>query len=154
MKYGQFVAFMGPSYLPSDAERQEWRREGALAMNHAVELGADVQLGIAASAMLDSRFGERRTAIQFLQHAYALAPDDATRQEIAARLEMMQASEMSDRARDLMNAIEARWRAEYPFLDRGTYMLLGPVTDAVACTGPGASTRTECARDWDRALLR
>ena len=152
LHYGQFVAFMGPGYLADKSDQQAWRKDGALAIQHAVDLGADVDYGIAASAVLSDRFGERDVAARFLERAYALTDDEMERREIAARLEIMHKNETVDRARTVVQAVEARWQAEYPFLDRGTYMLAGPKVDPVHCAGPASAHDPACARDWDDAL--
>jgi hypothetical protein len=152
LHYGQFVAFMGPSYLSSNADRQAWRKDGALAMEHAVALGADVDLGISASAVLKDRVGDPAAATRFLERAYALTDDPRERAEIAARLEMMHSHATIECARRTMAAVESQWRLTYPFLDRGTFSLLGPVTDAYRCVGPAAALERSCARNWDDAL--
>jgi tetratricopeptide (TPR) repeat protein len=156
-KYGQFLAFMGPSYLSSEDEKKQWRHDGAVALNHAVELGADMQLGLAASSLLDKRLGERRAAIEFLNKAYVMANDDATRAEIGAKLAALDASEAADRDRARFQATDARWRRDYPFtsypiVSRGLYLLLGPVPDRDRCVGIASSQDSACARDWGPAL--
>ncbi len=148
-KYGQFVAFMGPSYLQSAAERNEWKRVGAMALQHAVELGADVHFGIAASAVLADRLSEREATIPFLEHAYAITEDEATRAEILSRLERLHAGAGADCARDMARLVEGSWRKNYPFIDRGTYMLLSPVAPTYRCVGPHSSTEPGCERDWE-----
>jgi len=152
LKYGQFVAFMGPTYLTSDDEKTQWKKDGALAIEHAVSLGADVDFGIAASSLLGNRLGQRRAQVEFLRKAYALAENDATRAEIAARLAMLNDEASIDCARDAIQAIEVRRRADYPFLDYATYILLAPTLSAAGCVGPGSSFDPRCARDWNHAL--
>lgn len=152
LHYGQFVAFMGPSFLSSQDEQKQWKRDGARAMQHAVELGADVHFGVAASAMLDSRFGERDAAIRFYERAYALTDDEQERAGIAARLELMNQSKGLECARGTVQAVEARWQKEYPVVDRGTYMLLAPTIPTLRCVGVPAAHDPACTHDWDRAL--
>jgi tetratricopeptide (TPR) repeat protein len=152
LHYGQFVAFMGPSYLSSPEEQQAWRKEGALAIERAVSLGADVDRAIAASSLLRNRMGEDEAAAKFLERAYALTDDEAQRAEIAARLELMHQGRAIDCRRKTVHAVEARWRLDYLFLDRGTFSLVGPTPSAVHCVGAAASLEPACARDWDRAL--
>jgi hypothetical protein len=152
LHYGQFIGFLAPSFLTDDAERQAWRHDGAVALNHAVELGADVERAIAASDMLGNRFGEREAQIRGLEHAYVLADDEAYRLSISAQLERLQANQMGDLARETVQAVEGRWRRDAPYVDRGTYLLIGPVTDPLRCTGRRASGARECAHDWDAAL--
>ena len=150
-RYGQFVAFMGPTYLTSDAEKKVWKHDGAIALQHAVELGGDMQLGIAGSAVLDSRLGEREAAIPFLERAYALAEDEATRKDIVARLEMMHAGQAADCARDAAKFVEGGWRKDYPFLSRGTYLMVAPYAPSFRCVGPGSEREPGCASDWEAA---
>ena len=45
LRYGQFIAFIAPSFLKDDRDTQAWRKEGAEAMARAVELGADSRRG-------------------------------------------------------------------------------------------------------------
>jgi hypothetical protein len=143
---------MGVSYLSSESEKETWRREGGIAINHAVELGADVDRGIAASVMLNKRFGEKEAAIRFYERAYAVTDDEAARADIAARLELLHADRARDCTRGAMATVESRWHAEYPFLDRGTYMLIGPSTNPMRCVGAGAATEPGCERDWSRII--
>ena len=152
LHYGQFVTFLAPSFLGAEVDRQAWRHDGAVALTHAVELGASMQSGIAASAILGDRFGEREASIRSLERQYVITDDEAYRLEIAGRLEILQASRASELGRDTIRAVEARWRRDFPFLDRGTYLLLGPTTDPLRCAGRAASLDRACARDWDPAL--
>jgi hypothetical protein len=152
LHYGQFVAFMGPSYLPSKDEQLAWKKDGALAIEHAVSLGADVDRGIAASSLLRNRMGEEAAAAKFLERAYALTDDETERAEIAARLEVMHDGQAMECGRKTVHAVEALWRATYPFLDRGTYTLVGPRPNAAHCVGAAASLERACARQWDAFL--
>jgi hypothetical protein len=154
LHYAQFVAFMGPSYLPSDAERDKWKEEGAFALAHAAELGADLDRSLVASAMLNRQFGEREASIRFLERAYALSNDEGSRAEISAKLEMLQASREQDQAQDAIRFIERQWHRDLPFLNRGEYLLLGPVVDPAACVGTVAASLPGCASSWDEALSR
>ena len=63
LTYGQFIAFIAPSFLTVDAEKDAWRKDGALAMAHAAELGADQDEAISAASML-TRAGATREAIR------------------------------------------------------------------------------------------
>lgn len=70
LEYGQFVAFIGSSYLPDLAEQEAWRQEGAVAMAHAVELGADPDRALTAATLL-TKGGQAGAAIHYLERAYA-----------------------------------------------------------------------------------
>jgi hypothetical protein len=154
LHYAQFIAFMGPSYLTSDTEKNKWREDGAFALAHAAELGADIDRSIVASTMLQRRFGERDASIRFLERAYALANDEETRAEISAKLEVLQASREQDQAQQAIQSIERQWRRDLPFVTRGEYLLLGPLVEPAACAGPASEVTAGCASSWDEAIRR
>lgn len=153
LHYGQFVAFLAPSWIVSETEREEWRREGAMALLHAGDLGADVDKTLVASTMLSRRFGEKDAAIRALRQQYAMTDSESRRAEISARLEVLQASRQRDEAETVIQAIEGTWRRDFPFLTRGEYLLLGPRTDSAACAGLATEDQRECARSWDEAVV-
>jgi hypothetical protein len=150
LHYGEFVAFLAPSWLP-DEERDGWRRDGALAIARAVELGADPDRVLPAASILD-RTGEQKAAIRNLQRAYALTDDPEQRAELAAKLAQLRAVAEKDEAELDMAFIERRWRRDYPFVRRGVYMLIGPIRDPLACAGHEAAHRPRCASQWDDVL--
>jgi hypothetical protein len=152
VRYGQFIAFLAPSWLTSEDERNKWKQEGAVALVHAVDLGADVNLAMAATTMLSSRFGERDAAIRALRQEYALTDNESIRAEIGAKLERLQASRQGDEAAAVVQTIEGIWRRELPFLTRDSFMLIGPITDAAACAGPASADERKCATTWDDAV--
>lgn len=155
LKYGQFLAFTGPSFLHDSAEVEAWRKEGAFAMTRAVELGASVGRSLSAASLL-SRAGERNASIAFLERAYALTDDPSERDQIAAKLrelavDALRDGEQNEAARSAA-FVESRWRRSSPFLTRGEFLLLGPPHDAAACTGPAHADSKECTNSWDRAF--
>jgi hypothetical protein len=150
--YGQFIAFLAPSWLTTDEERDAWRQEGAVALVHAGDLGADIERTLVGSTMLSRRFGEKDAAIRALSRAYAITDSVSVRAEISAKLEILEASRQRDSAESIVQTIENQWRRDLPFLTRGEFLLLGPVTNPVACAGLDAETRRECAMSWDQAV--
>jgi hypothetical protein len=52
MAYGMFVAFVAPSFLHDPAEIAHWRTDGAAAIGHAVDLGADADRALTAATLL------------------------------------------------------------------------------------------------------
>jgi tetratricopeptide (TPR) repeat protein len=157
LDYGQFVAFLGPSWMPDEAERQRWRHDGALAIKRAVELGAASDRSIDVAAML-KKFGERDAAIRELERGYALTDDPQKQAQIAASLEKLEAAGQRDEIDRKRRLIENDWRASYPFASRGHYLMLGPIVDALKCAGPaearGQSFADDnvCAHDWTSRL--
>jgi hypothetical protein len=153
LRYGQFIAFVAPSFLTDDSERAEWRKAGALAMEHAVELGADADEAIAASSML-SRAGEVREAIRYLENAYAFTEHPAMHdihEAIGRRLAALETTAQRDAADRVQKAVDARWAQDLPTVSRDAFLLLGPVTDPARCAGLAAVGTTACARSWDEA---
>ncbi len=151
MKYGQFVAFVGPSFLASDEDKNTWRKDGADAVGHAVELGADAEQALSAASMLN-RAGSTREAIRYLEHAYAFTEHPAmhdVHEAIGKKLESLAAISQRDALDTAMRTIDARWDRDLPSVGRSLYLLLGPVTDPARCAGPGALDKPECARSWD-----
>jgi hypothetical protein len=149
LEYGQFVAFIAPSFLPED-ERADWRRDGALAMGRAVELGADAERALAAASVL-TRGGQTEAAIAYLQRAYAFTehPSMATVHEaIGKSLDSLRANQFVEAAHAAEDAIEARHQRELPSLTLDEYRLLGPWADPLQCAGFAASAQPECRRDW------
>jgi hypothetical protein len=152
MRYGQFVAFIGPSFLHDGAEREAWRKDGAAAMGRAVELGADADRALTAAAIL-TRSGETEAAIRYLERAYALTPATSDVHEaIGRKLAMLLAIAKRDATDAAARAIRDRWQMELPFVRRDLYVLLGPRVDTLQCSGLAAANDGACARDWGSAL--
>ncbi|MCL2725633.1 MAG: hypothetical protein FWD69_14460 [Polyangiaceae bacterium] len=148
LQYGQFTAFLAPSFLKDEEEIQRWRVEGASAIAHAVELGADAQRSLAASSIL-SKAGETKATIAFLQRAYAMTDDPDTRQQIMFKLQSLHASSESA---DAAAIVDADRRRHFPFLSRSAALLVGPYRPAAKCAGPWSYEKQECPRDWPSAI--
>ena len=148
LHYGQFIAFLAPSLLTDEAEIERWRKEGALAIAHAVELGADADRSLAASTIL-RKSGDATANIQHLQRAYALTDNPDTRHQIRLKLQTLQAR--SD-IETTVEIVERDWRSRYPFLSRGAGLIVGPHRDPALCAGPHAHGRKECPEDWTAAI--
>jgi hypothetical protein len=150
LKYGQFIAFIAPSFLKDPNGTQLWRKEGAEAMERAVELGADPDEAMAATSML-SRAGATREAIHYLENAYAFTEHPSMREiheAIGKRLEALSSISLRDQADATERTIDERWARELPTVSRDHYLLLGPVTDPARCAGPYAFEEAACARSW------
>jgi hypothetical protein len=151
LHYGQFLAFMSPTFLTDPKEIDDWRQAGAKALERAVELGDDPNRSIAAANLLD-RHGERAAAVRALERAYALTDDERTREIISIKLAQLHADDVRDRAKEDVGFIENAWRTRWPFVSRGTALLLGPGPDPLACAGPRAASVPACAMDWEPVL--
>jgi hypothetical protein len=148
LHYGQFIAFISPSFLTDKNEIEQWRHDGAMAIAHAVELGADAHRSLAASTIL-SKAGERKATIEHLQRAYAMTDDIEVREQFLLRLRALQADAVAEQT---VTFVDRELRAHSPFLSRGTGLLVGPWTPGLACAGPASYARRGCARDWQEAI--
>lgn len=143
LHYGQYLAFLAPSFLKDKAEIERWRVDGAFALARAVDLGADADRSLAATTILD-KAGERKAAIEQLQRKYALTDDQETRRQIRLKLERMDAVVEAD---ETVSRVERTWRSHYPFLSRGEVLLVGPPIDPAACAGASPDDRA-CVHAW------
>jgi hypothetical protein len=147
-EYGQFTAFIAPSFLHDAAERAAWRTTGAEALGHAVELGADADDALAAASLLDSA-SARPQAIHFLERAYAIAPTGSEVSEaLGARLAALQASAIRDAMDRAQAAFEARREREMPYEESALYRLLGPRVSVARCAGIERADDPACVRNW------
>jgi hypothetical protein len=150
LNYGEFIAFIAPSFLHDDAEIARWRQEGAEAIGHAVELGGDPELALTAASML-SRSGSTEAGIRYLERAYALTEHPAmasVHEAIGRRLAAFEANGLRQAADEAAKAVDERWHAELPFVSREEYLLLGPSVDPLRCAGLEGADDPSCARDW------
>jgi hypothetical protein len=148
MEYGQFLAFIAPSFLTDQGEKDRWRRDGAEAMARAVDFGADADRALSAATIL-SKSGELAVAIRSLRRAYALASDAQIREEIAARLASLQGAQRDAAEEKDARFIDKRWSREAPYLGRSEYLLLGPAPDPLRCAGlAGTCADPVCCRTW------
>lgn len=147
LRYGEFMTFLAPSYIHDRVEADRWRKEGALALGHAVDLGADPDRSMAAASIL-GRAGEQKAQITYLQRTYALTDDPETRREIARKLKSVQVAVESEAT---LNVVETQWREHFNLTSRSGALLLGPYRDTLACAGPQSYDVPTCAADWTAA---
>lgn len=149
LRYGQFLAFLAPSFLKDEKEIDRWRVDGANAIARAVELGSDAQRSLAATSILD-RAGERNATIAHLERSYAMTDDPDMREQVLLRLVKLKGTAEAEQA---IGVVEREWRNHYQFLSRGQTLLIGPPRSPTACAGPGSYSRRGCAKDWDAAIV-
>lgn len=91
LEYGQFVAYGGNTFLTDPAEQEAWRKEGAVAMERAVELGAAPERALTAATLL-SKAGQVAGALNQLERAYAFTEHPSmleVHEAIGRRIEML-----------------------------------------------------------------
>jgi hypothetical protein len=149
LAYGEFLAYFAPSFLTDPEEQRAWRKDGAAAMVHAVELGADANSAIAAASVMGD-VGEKQAVLRFLQRAYGMTqhPSMASIHErIGQKLSELLGQLQEDQAGALMRAIGDRWQHEMPAVTRDDYLLLGPAVDTARCAGLAGADDPACARE-------
>jgi hypothetical protein len=151
LRYGQFLAFMGGSFLTSKEEIEQWRVDGAAALARAVELGDDPDRSLAAASLLSSH-GANAAAVRVLEQTYALTDDEQERENIARKLADLHAEDVRDRAKNDLLFIESIWRDRWPFLPRTAVMLVGPGRDTLKCAGHEGSSDPACALGWSERV--
>jgi hypothetical protein len=155
LEYGQFTAFLGPGFLTSatDAERDSWRRDGALAILKAVDLGASGAVGLSAATVLQRTGGDTKATIDALKRNLAINYDNEEQRTLIlrqlARLNAQASNESEARA---MGMIDSIWKTDWPFLTKPELLLLGPAPDVPRCAGTAAVDDPTCAHDWDTLL--
>lgn len=150
LAYGEFIAFVAPSFLHDPAESEVWRKDGATAIGHAVELGANPERALTAATMLN-RAGSPEAAIPFLERAYAFTDQPGmgeVHESIGRRLATLQATRMRSQADATAQSIDARWQSELPFLPRDQYLMVGPSIDPARCAGLSSVDDPACERRW------
>lgn len=141
---GQFIAFIGPSFIKEKTESERWRVEGAKVIAHGVELGGDTSRSLAVTSIL-GHAGERDAMIEHLQRAFAMSDSPDDRAQFLRRLRSLQVDADAELA---ITAVD-RELASYRFLSRGTGLLIGPRHSPALCAGPGSYERRGCAPDWE-----
>jgi hypothetical protein len=147
--YGEFLAFVAPSFLTEPAEQKAWRETGASAMVHAAELGGDVDTALAAAGVM-SRAGQRDAQVRFLKKAYALTADPSMapqHEQVGRQLAALLGQELDAQADAVVRAIHERWQREMPAVSRDDYLLLGPAVDTARCAGLAGADDPSCARE-------
>jgi hypothetical protein len=155
LRYGQFIAFLAPSFLKDEAEIEQWRKDGAFAILRAVDLGSDVDRSLSAASIL-AKAGETESLILQLENKYALTDNEDTREQLRLRLQQLHATAARERIdadyEVAVKRVEQEWHERYPFLSRGETLLVGPRRDPARCAGVEASSRPDCASDWSDAI--
>ncbi len=149
LRYGEFLAYLAPSFLPDPQEQKAWRKDGAIAVEHALELGEDPSAALGATGVL-SDIGERDAVLRFLQRAYAMTEHPSMtdiHERIGKKLAELLGQMQDDQAGALMHAIGERWQREMPAVSRDQYLLLGPVVDTAPCAGLAGADDPACARE-------
>jgi hypothetical protein len=153
LAYGDFLAYLAPSFVTDPEEQRAWRKDGAAAMVHAVELGADAKSAVSAAGVMGD-VGEKQAALRFLERAYAMTEHPsmaAIHEGIGQRLVALLGQMEDDQAGALMRVLGDRWQREMPAVTLDDYLLVGPVVDTARCAGLAGADDPACARELPQA---
>lgn len=151
LQYGQFMAFLSPSFLKDQTEIDAWKRTGALALTRAVELGANADSSLSASTLL-AKYGERDAAVKNLRRSYELSEDPDTRQQILFKLAKLEDAAVRQQLAEGARSLEMRRQHEAPSIPPKVYQWLGPLRDPIACLDD--TTSVACAATLSLARAR
>ena len=138
VNYGQFLAYIAPAfYEDGSEERMQVRRQGALVLMRAGELGDDqiIKKTISAATMLN-KMGEIDAAISFLERLYSIADNDEVRQDIVHNLAKLRQGKQASINYESSREHDLLWRKDLPFAPRSWLSLLGTPREIWKCTGP------------------
>lgn len=152
---GSYIAYVAPGYLRNEKLAQEWERDGARYLARAAELGSNdpkIQALSISGATLLSKRGERDAAISMLERALVVATDEATRNDIAARLARFRSESETDSVQTRLRAFELAWRRDLPFVSVSKELLLGAPVDTLRCVGARSRDKGRCEPRWGARL--
>ncbi|EYF03687.1 hypothetical protein [Chondromyces apiculatus] len=149
---GQFVAFIAPAaYLKDDAEKQQWRLDGARYLARAAELGggdANMSWQALGGAAILGRAGEREAQIRFLQRTLAVTDNEELQQQLRAQLDQLRGERIADTYTRRLDRFNDLWRRDLPFTSKATRLLVGPPRDPFYCAGGAHDDEARCAASW------
>jgi hypothetical protein len=150
LEYGQFSLYLGPGFLTDEAEKEQWRRDGALALTR-VSTAGEASL---AGANILARYGERDATIKALHRLYALTDDPERQALIAKKLAVLEGNAVDEADQRGLSELQARWRRDWSFLSRNEFLLLGPTPDWARCAGTANAESETCETSWDAVMAR
>lgn len=147
---GQFVSFIAPSFLTNPSEVDQWKKDGAAALERSTELGSDPDEGWVAQSLL-SRLGEAQAQIDVLRKLFALTADPSQHElheRVRQKLELLEGKALQDEADDVARALEDRRQRDAPYLRHDEHLLVGPRIDSARCAGTRSAADPTCGRSW------
>lgn len=148
---GQFMAYLAPSQLEDEKEREEWRLAGARRLAKACELvgtKSTMPYHCITAAGLFTRAGEQEATARFLERVLAVVDDPEVRQLALGYLAKTVGERERDRAQWRSDRFVGVWGRDLPFASKDMLLIVGPPFDAVACAGRSAKQSFECAATW------
>jgi hypothetical protein len=114
-----------PPLLPIE-QRAEPRRRGLEHLQVATRLGAGPPWLVLSTATELGRLGQREQQIAHLQEVYDQVSDPNVREQIERRLARLRDAAFSEALRKTYEDLEMARAAQFPYLDRELFLLVGP----------------------------
>ncbi len=153
INYGEFLAYVAPSFLRNPQDAQQWRVDGARALVHAGDLGGSrsqysLWHAIAGVGIL-TKEGERDAMMAFLQRVFAITEDPELRDHIQMKLDRLAQGKFESNALTLSRAFDELWHRRLPFMSRTALRILGPDVPVWRCAGiSDTEDLSACERSW------
>lgn len=153
---GQFLAYLAPAALTSEADRAAWRQEGARYLARACELigsNENIPYHCYTAASLFSKAGNVAASRSFLERMRQMVDDPELVALIDFKLRSLAGDEVQQAAQERAARFERVWRSDLPFVSRATESALGPGFDPFACArAAGAEATLDCATSFRERL--
>ena len=158
LHYGQFMAYAAPGVFVDDVPRvTQWKTEGAHAIQHAVELGADAKHSFGAAGILRF-FGQESAALASLERQLAIVDDPDQRAQLEQAVERargaVSVAQSDALAADYIPALHEHLRRLGWIKGVDRAMAWGPFPSAAKCEGDLGLRAPECATTWADRLAR
>lgn len=151
LQAGQFMAYLAPSTFSDEAQKQEWRLEGARRLARACELvGQNESLPyhcITAASLL-SKAGEREATIQFLERVLTVVDNEEVRALASGYLQRTADERERDRVQRRLEKFAGVWQSDLSYLSKDALLTVGPPLDVPRCAGRASAPRSGCAATW------
>ncbi len=147
---GQFQAYLAPSRLKDEQERNEFRLAGARALMRACDLvGSNDAIPyhcITAAKLLDQH-GDREAITGFMQRVLTVTDDPRIHEIATGYLRRVMGERVQEQVSARQERFKRAWQADMPFVSRVEIGAVGPHFDSGACAGSARASRG-CATSW------
>jgi tetratricopeptide (TPR) repeat protein len=147
---GQFMAYLAPPYLTEQLGR-DFRLEGGRLLARACELASDnvnIPYHCITAAGIFDKAGQREAVIRMLTRTLAVNDDENIKKQALALLEKAVSEREREQYERRLNALNALWQAQLPFVSRNLLSILGPGPDVFRCAGRAAFSSAGCSTSW------
>lgn len=123
---GATYAYELPPMLSDPEKKAEARLKAVEHLRVAVRHGSGPPWLVLSAARELQRQGRREQLIQHLEEVYAQVSDPDTKATIESQLASLRTASYVEALRAATREFEAAWHRDYPYLDPGLYLLVGP----------------------------